>query len=88
MLIIFKDTLKDKKGFIALPAVPSETSKVEEFSEKVISHLKWQQANDFKSTGLKTLQGYIWMKGYQKKEVEGQYVFFICKFAFVNVSLM
>lgn len=38
----------------------------------VIDNVRWQMANDRKTTALKSLQGHIWKDGYERGELVGQ----------------
>jgi len=71
ILINDQNKLEGLEGFVPLPYESSPESEIEDFKNKVVSHLQWQQSRDFKSTGLKKLQGYIWQKGYFEGTIKG-----------------
>ncbi|HAA56631.1 MAG TPA: acireductone synthase [Myxococcales bacterium] len=62
------NTDKDE-GIDSLPALATPDSPM--YKESVLGYLLWQMDNDRKTTGLKSLQGKIWKRGFESGEIKG-----------------
>eukprot|EP01112_Ceratiomyxa_fruticulosa_P014643 TRINITY_DN4211_c0_g1_i2.p1 TRINITY_DN4211_c0_g1~~TRINITY_DN4211_c0_g1_i2.p1 ORF type:complete len:261 (-),score=53.47 TRINITY_DN4211_c0_g1_i2:217-999(-) len=59
-----------KKGVEGVPDIV-DSEDIELIKQSVIKNVVWQMDQDRKSTALKSLQGHMWSKGYESKELVG-----------------